>query len=154
MEEILALQKTKKISKNSIEGRIDNASILDEFKNTAILPKNSYITKLIILNFHTQYHHGNHETAINEIRQKYYVPRLRTTCKKIIRNCQMCKVYEAKPNFPQMAKLPRARLSPYVAPFTFTGVDVFGPILVVVNRHTEKRYEKRYHMSDNSSSSH
>lgn len=39
-----------------------------------------------------------------------------------------------------MAKLPRARLASYSAPFTYTGLDFFGPILVNVNRHSEKRY--------------
>lgn len=52
----------------------------------------------------------------------------------------MCKVSKAEPTYPQMARLPRARLSAHVAPFTFTGLDFFGPILVTVNRHKEKRY--------------
>ncbi|XP_075160331.1 uncharacterized protein LOC142233319 [Haematobia irritans] len=123
-----------------IDGRIDSASVPDEMKYPAIMPKDSYITKLLLTHFHNSYHHGNHETAINEIRQKYYIPRLRTTFKKIIRKCQMCKVKKAQPACPQMAKLPRARLSAYVAPFTYTGLDFFGPIMVTVNRHREKRY--------------
>lgn len=68
------------------------------------------------------------------------MPRLGTIYKKVIRKCQMCKVNKALPISPQMARLPRTRISPYVAPFTFTGVDYFGPIFVAVNRHKEKRY--------------
>ena len=39
-----------------------------------------------------------------------------------------------------MAKLPRACLGIYFAPFTFMDVDFFGLILVIVNRQKEKRY--------------
>lgn len=52
----------------------------------------------------------------------------------------MCKIKKVTPICPQMAKLPRARLSAFVRPFTFTGLDFFGPIMVIVNRHKEKRY--------------
>lgn len=44
------------------------------------------------------------------------------------------------PQNPQMAILPKARVASFVAPFTFTGIDFFGPIMVTVNRHKEKRY--------------
>uniref|UniRef100_A0AAG5DR31 Integrase catalytic domain-containing protein n=1 Tax=Anopheles atroparvus TaxID=41427 RepID=A0AAG5DR31_ANOAO len=39
-----------------------------------------------------------------------------------------------------MAELPVARLSPYTRPFTFTGIDYFGPFFVSVGRRTEKRW--------------
>jgi hypothetical protein len=39
-----------------------------------------------------------------------------------------------------MGQLPEARLSPNTKPFTHTGVDLFGPLQVTINRHREKRY--------------
>ncbi|KAI8120436.1 hypothetical protein CVS40_8253 [Lucilia cuprina] len=145
MDEIKAFKCNSKISKSSplyklsayldgdevlrINSRIDYANVPCGLNNPAIIPKQSYVTELIILHFHAHYHHGNHETAINEIRQVYYVPRLRTTFKKVIRKCQMCKISKAEPT---------ARLSAHVAPFTFTGLDFFGPLRVTVNRHKEK----------------
>ena len=80
------------------------------------------------------------QTAINELRQKFSISRLSTIYRKIIRGCQMCKIRKAQRKIPQMAKLPPARTSPYVPGFTFTGLDFFGPILVTLNRHKDKRY--------------
>ncbi|XP_041632479.1 uncharacterized protein [Drosophila kikkawai] len=39
-----------------------------------------------------------------------------------------------------MAAIPAARLASFERPFTYTGVDYFGPILVNVGRHKEKRW--------------
>ncbi|XP_075150659.1 uncharacterized protein LOC142224757 [Haematobia irritans] len=64
----------------------------------------------------------------------------RTIYKSVTRDCQACRIHKAIPRTPEMAKLPRARLASYMAPFTFSGVDFFGPIWVTVNRHKEKRY--------------
>lgn len=123
-----------------VSGRVHEANVPEEMKSPAILPKQSYLTRLIILHYHNKFHHTNHETAVNEIRQKYYIPRLRTVFKSVMKCCQMCKIRKAVPSIPQMAKLPRARVSSFIAPFTFTGIDYFGPLFVTVNRHKEKRY--------------
>ncbi|XP_070067010.1 uncharacterized protein [Drosophila virilis] len=39
-----------------------------------------------------------------------------------------------------MGDLPIERLSPYTSPFTYTGVDYFGPYDIVVGRRREKRW--------------
>lgn len=123
-----------------IDGRIDYAKIPDEQKSPIILPKSSYITSLLMMDYHVKFQHMNHETAVNEIRQLFSINKLRTAYKHVVRNCQWCKVYKGKPNAPQMAKLPRARLASSESPFTYTGLDFFGPLIVTVGRHREKRY--------------
>lgn len=39
-----------------------------------------------------------------------------------------------------MGQLPIDRVTPYVRPFTYTGIDYFGPVLVAVGRRREKRW--------------
>ncbi|XP_060665731.1 uncharacterized protein LOC132798019 [Drosophila nasuta] len=39
-----------------------------------------------------------------------------------------------------MGSLPRERLAHHMAPFTYTGVDYFGPIDIIVGRRHEKRW--------------
>jgi hypothetical protein len=46
----------------------------------------------------------------------------------------------AKPKIPEMSPLPKERLAVYEKPFTYVGVDFFGPIMVTVGRRQEKRW--------------
>ncbi|XP_062538555.1 uncharacterized protein LOC134206839 [Armigeres subalbatus] len=77
---------------------------------------------------------------VNEVRQLYTIPRLRLIVKKVKRECVVCKMREVRPIIPLMAPLPAARLAHHERPFTYTGVDYFGPLLVKLGRSNVKRW--------------
>ncbi|XP_062703951.1 uncharacterized protein LOC134286356 [Aedes albopictus] len=123
------------------QGRTSGCQYVDaEAIHTIVLPRKHPITILVVQFTHERYHHLNHETIVNELRQKYWIPRLRSVCNKVRRQCQHCKNARAQPQPPVMADLPSARLAAYSRPFSFAGIDYFGPIQVVVGRRTEKRW--------------
>lgn len=105
-----------------------------------ILPRNHHITRLIITDVHERLNHQNHATIVNELLQRYRIPRIKATYQAVRRACQYCKNQLAKPQPPVMADLPQSRLAAFSRPFTYMGVDYFGPILVSVGRRTEKRW--------------
>lgn len=105
-----------------------------------ILPKDHHVTRLVIHYFHIKYHHANKGTVINELRQKYQIPKIRVVVNSVRRACQLCKNNSAMPVPPLMASLIRPRMTTETRPFTFTGVDLFGPLFVIENRKTLKRW--------------
>lgn len=109
-------------------------------RDLIVLPGNHHATRLIVNDFHRAYHHANHETIINEIRQIFFIVKLRVTYKIVRRSCQQCKNEAAKPISPSMSPLPPARLGVFQRPFTFVGVDYFGPIIVTFGRKSLKRW--------------
>lgn len=122
-------------------GRIDYApDTLQNIKRPIIMPPKHPITRLIIYHYHCLFNHRNHEIVINELRQKFSISRLRAELKKVVFNCQLCKNEKSKPSVPEMAPLPPARMSSFTRPFTYTGIDYFGPIYVTIGRKTEKRW--------------
>lgn len=124
-----------------LDGRIKHAPTLPEdTKFPVILPKDHAITILILDFYHRRYLHGNKNTVLNEVKQRYYVPRMRSVVDRTIKQCVWCKVYKSIPTTPRMAALPAVRLTPNFRPFSFVGVDYFGPILVKVGRSNEKRW--------------
>ncbi|XP_055523265.1 uncharacterized protein LOC129717404 [Wyeomyia smithii] len=108
--------------------------------NPIILPREHPVTHLVVKSYHEKFHHRNHESVINEIRQRFCISRLRRVYAKIRFDCLHCKLRDARPRPPQMADLPRCRLAAFVRPFTHTGVDYFGPMEVAIGRRVEKRW--------------
>ncbi|XP_038117010.1 uncharacterized protein LOC119769177 [Culex quinquefasciatus] len=124
-----------------MRGRIGAAPYApSEAKYPAILPKDHLITYLLVDWFHCRFCHANHETVVNEIRQRFEIANLRTLVKKVAKNCTWCYVSKVVPRTPAMAPLPEMRLSAFVRPFTFVGLDYFGPVLVKVGRSNVKRW--------------
>ncbi|XP_062556691.1 uncharacterized protein LOC134221516 [Armigeres subalbatus] len=124
-----------------INSRLSECDFLD--KNTKypiVLPRDHPVTSLIVREVHLRYHHQCHETCINEVRKRFHIPRVRAVYDRVRRGCQVCKLQRAEPAPPTMAPLPKARLAAFVRPFSYVGVDFFGPFFVVVGRHHEKRW--------------
>ncbi|XP_062548041.1 uncharacterized protein LOC134213248 [Armigeres subalbatus] len=128
-----------------VDGRIGAAQHVSvDMKFPIILPKRHRLTMLVLNDLHRMLLHANNETVVNEARQRYYIAQLRTQVRHVSMQCQFCKIRRAQPAVPRMAPLPRARLSSYVRPFTYCGLDYFGPLLVKVNRSHVKRWVAIY----------
>ncbi|XP_036347983.1 uncharacterized protein LOC118757372 [Rhagoletis pomonella] len=124
-----------------VNGRIDAASWLPiSSRHPIILPPKHYFARLVVMHYHKVMRHQNTEATICEIRRHYWIPQLRTLLRSVITHCLECRLRKVQPEPPQMAPLPIDRLTPYIRPFSYTGLDYFGPIAVTIRRSTEKRW--------------
>ncbi|XP_055527542.1 uncharacterized protein LOC129720134 [Wyeomyia smithii] len=122
-------------------GRIGAAPYVPaEAKFPIILPKQHLITFLIVDWYHRRFRHAYRETIFNEIRQRFEISNLRRLLEKVQKACAFCRVAKAMPTPPPMAPHPEMCLTAFVQPFTFTGLDYFGPILAKVGRVNVKRW--------------
>lgn len=80
-----------------VKGRTDAAAISEAAKRPIILDRHHYVTHLIVNFFHKKYKHLHHSTVLNEIRQKFWIPKLRVLLGTIRNNCQKCKNFAAVP---------------------------------------------------------
>ncbi|XP_058817888.1 uncharacterized protein LOC131681196 [Topomyia yanbarensis] len=124
-----------------MRGRINACEWVDEAtKNPILLPRRNLVTNLVLADYHASYRHQNHHTVLNQVRLKFNIPRLRSEFDRVRRDCQRCKIRQSRPQPPAMGNLPPARLAAFQRPFSYTGVDYFGPMSVLVGRRTEKRW--------------
>ncbi|XP_065084929.1 uncharacterized protein LOC135707131 [Ochlerotatus camptorhynchus] len=124
-----------------VDSRMGAASgVSYNFKFPIILPRYHRISELLVDWYHRKFLHANNETIVNEIRQRFQIPNLRTVVRQVSRNCQTCKVRKASPVTPKMGPLPAARLNQFWRPFTYVGIDYFGPISVKSGRSNVKRW--------------
>ena len=111
-------------------GRIGKAKIEFGTRFPIILPRNHYITDLIITESHeTVYHNGVKET-LAEVRGRYWIIKGRQNVKRIVKRCTICRIVEglSYPS-PITCDLPDFRVEGGIA-FQTAGVDFCGPVYI------------------------
>ncbi|XP_063382985.1 uncharacterized protein LOC134669394 [Cydia fagiglandana] len=124
-----------------VGGRIDAASDVPlDVKRPVILDGRHQVARLIVRHYHVKAAHGSQEMVVNEIKQRYWVIKLRPTVKLVTSRCMLCRIMKSRPQVPRMGDLPGARIEHHQRPFFHCGLDLFGPMEVAVGRRREKRY--------------
>ena len=77
---------------------------------------------------HEQVLHLGIANTMAEIRNEFWVPKLRSKVKKIINTCNTCKVFRAKPYGPTPTAVMPTFRTEGGKPFRTTGVDFAGPL--------------------------
>jgi hypothetical protein len=108
-------------------------------KHPILVPHKHHIAGCIALECHNVAHLGT-EWVTGTLRQKYWITKIRTVVKSVSRKCITCRKLFAPPCAQLMSDLPVERLEPYKVPFTYTGVDCFGPFSIKQGRSELKRY--------------
>ncbi|XP_059048070.1 uncharacterized protein LOC131843444 [Achroia grisella] len=114
--------------------------VTDSMKKPIVLDGNHRYTQLYLDWVHRTHHHAGVELVMNEARQHYWILRARPTIRSIVKRCQLCRLRRATTSIPPTGDHPVSRLAHHQRPFTYTGVDFFGPLSVTVGRQHHKRY--------------
>ncbi|XP_017888626.1 uncharacterized protein LOC108630075 [Ceratina calcarata] len=149
-EEINCIKKSKSIPKSSkiaplgafldmdhvlrAEGRLKNFIGQDFETQPIILDAREDFARLLIKDYHERFYHGNHESVINEIRQRFWIVGLRQALKGLAARCIICTIRRGLPAKPKMADLPPGRLAGFLRPFSHCSLDYFGPMQVKIGR--------------------
>jgi len=123
-----------------VGGRLENALIEYEAKHPIILPYRHHVTDLIISQHHQNTGHLGQEYVLSSLRQLYWIVKGRSAVRRVISGCFLCKKISAVRGEQLMADLPKERLKSGDPPFTYVGVDYFGPFYVRQGRSSVKRY--------------
>ena len=122
-----------------VGGRVKFAELNEENKHPIILPHDNRIAQLIVHEYHNVAHLGV-EWTLSWIRKKFWITRCRSLLKKVRRDCVICRKLFDPPGYQRMADLPPERLIAGKPPFSFIGIDCFGPFAVKLGRSEVKRY--------------
>lgn len=122
-----------------VGGRLSRAPVEVVSRHQSLVPHNHPIAGMIALDVHKTAHLGT-EWVVSLIREKYWVTKIRRVVKSVSYSCVPCRRKFAAPGVQKMADLPAERLCPDKPPFTFTGMDCFGPFKVKIGRSEVKRY--------------
>ena len=122
-----------------VGGRLTHAEISLRRKHPYIIPYDHPISSLIARECHEIAHVGT-EWTLSLLRGKFWITRARRVINRVRQNCVVCKRLFAKPAVQYMADLPPERVEIGNPPFSFVGMDCFGPFMVKQGRSDLKRY--------------
>ncbi|XP_052220381.1 uncharacterized protein LOC127837378 [Dreissena polymorpha] len=114
--------------------RIHKATFNTDFKHPILVPRKSHIAGLLVNNFHVLVHHqGTLYTEAALRNHGYWIVGVKRLVSSIIYQCVTCRRLRGNLVNQRIANLPEDRLTPG-PPFTYVGVDTFGPWPVVTRR--------------------
>lgn len=123
-----------------VGGRLKHAPVASQAIHPLLVPCEHPVAVLLIRYYHEILGHAGREHVLSALRQKFWILNARAVTRRTLRLCVPCRKRHERVMTQMMGDLPRARLVPHEPPFTFTGLDYFGPFNVKRGRGTEKVY--------------
>lgn len=117
-----------------VGGRLKKSQLTAEEGQPVIMPGKHHVTSLLIRHCHEQVcHQGRHLTEGALRSAGFWIVGGRRSVSSLVYNCVTCRRLRGREEEQIMADLPADRLSTD-PPFTFVGLDVFGPWCVTSRR--------------------
>lgn len=116
-------------------GRLLHSDLESAEKHPLIMPHKHHVTNLLVRHYHERVRHlGRHLTEGALRSAGYWVLGGKRQISSLIYSCVVCRKLRGVTQFQKMSDLPAERLSAE-PPFSYVGIDVFGP-WSVASRHT------------------
>jgi hypothetical protein len=125
-----------------VGGRLSRSTMKHGVKHPIILPnpKSSHVVSLIIKHQHESIAHQGRGFTINALRESgYWIIGCSRAVSSMIHRCVTCRKHRGTCQTQKMAQLPEDRTES-APPFSYCGIDCFGPFVVKDGRRELKRY--------------
>ncbi|UYV84304.1 hypothetical protein LAZ67_X001786, partial [Cordylochernes scorpioides] len=110
-----------------VGGRLRHSDLDIDQKHPMLIPKDHFVTKLIVLHYHLNNLHSGTQLTLSLILNKFWIPSGRNLIKRVLNQCLVCLKSKSKAIHQIMGDLPKNRLLPG-RPFEKIGIDLAGPI--------------------------
>ena len=110
-------------------GRLQETLLTEEEKHPIILPPDHHLVQLLAEDTHRRLCHAGTQQVLAALRDKFWILRGRQVVRSSLRRCPNCAIFRAQPLSQLPAPLPSSRTNPS-RPFSHTGVDLGGPLIV------------------------
>ena len=124
----------------SVGGRLRRSNLDLNIVHPYLLPKKSHVSLAVIRWCHSNVAHGGRGLTLNELRRcGFWIVNANTVTRGVIFRCVPCRKLRGKVGEQKMANIPCERTSDE-PPFTYCGIDMFGPFIIKERRSEVKRY--------------
>ena len=123
-----------------VGGRLTHAPLHPHVRHPTVLPRDSHISSLLVKHYHERVHHQGRGMTTNELRSNgIWILGCSNLVSSHIYKCTKCRKFRRGLEQQRMSDLPVDRTEP-TPPFTFCGMDCFGPFYIKEGRKELKKY--------------
>ena len=126
-----------------VSGRLQHAGLSYGERHPVILPRDSFVTKLLVEEAHKITLHGGAQLVSSYLHRTYWIIQGGPLVRGVVRSCTRCVRLAARNENQLMAPLPQVRVN-QSRPFSQTGLDYAGPIAVRTSPGREHKSYKGY----------
>ncbi len=123
-----------------VGGRLRRAKLPQDVKHPVILPRKHHVTDLVIRHEHVKLGHAGRNHVLSSLREKYWITGGNSAVRHVIAACVKCRRARYTVQSQKMSDLPQCHVDDTLPPFSYTGIDYFGPFLIKDGRKEVKRY--------------
>ncbi|XP_052817602.1 uncharacterized protein LOC128243724 isoform X1 [Mya arenaria] len=117
-----------------VGGRLKNADLPQHEKKPVLIPGHCHLATLLVRHYHqTVFHQGRHFTEGAVRAAGYWIIGGKRLINFTIHKCVKCRRLRGQLSHQMMSDLPADRVTPS-PPFSFVGIDVFGPWHIVTRQ--------------------
>ena len=117
-----------------------STSLPTQERHPVLIPKQTHVALLLVRHYHELCKHQGRELTMSYLRAAgFWIPGLSSAVRAYLSQCVLCRKLRGKVMSQKMADLPTSRVNPS-PPFSYVGLDYFGPFEVKEGRRYLKRY--------------
>jgi len=118
-------------------GRLENIrSLPDEERNPIFLPKGHQLVNLLLEHLHEKRAHCGYKSLIYEPKRYFWIVGVQNMAKQVTGKCVTCKKLRRQPLEQMMGQIPRLRVAAGFPAFSYTAIDMCGPLQMRIGRKT------------------
>ena len=121
-----------------VKSKFDRWSDRKSFAFPILMSDKSLLTDLIVADVHIKASHGGCYNVLNFLRKEFWIPRIFTAVKRILKNCVTCKRFNARPVKINQNAYRFERASPPCEVFKYVYMDYLGPFMVYQGNMKQK----------------
>ena len=123
-----------------VGGRLQASNLSSMLKHPYVLVKSSHLAVLVVRHYHTECGHQGRTMTLNAVVQHgFHIVKGHSLVSSILHRCVICRKKRSKYQDQLTAPLPSDRTDPS-PPFSYCGMDCFGPFYIKNGRRECKRY--------------
>ena len=123
-----------------VKSKFDRWAANGNFAIPIFLSEKSWLTKLIVRDIHEKSSHGGCYNVLNVLRKEFWIPCVFSTVKKVLKDCSICKRFNARPIKLNQNSYRDFRATPPCEPFKFVFMDYLGPFTIKHGNVKQKVY--------------